>query len=158
LQGNDEAATFESDWAKSMRTSGFRSTGEIERFLAFKPRDIKEIVFELRNIVLSVCPSATERILWGGLSYHDPTKGGPIRGGICQIELDGSQVRVSFVHGVRLADPENLLKGERMSKRYLTVVSYEGAAWETIRDFVEQAAALAPSDFGPLEGEDKKED
>jgi hypothetical protein len=33
--------------------------------------------FELRNLIALTCPEATERILWGGLSYHDSAKGGP---------------------------------------------------------------------------------
>ena len=64
----------------------FLSTAEIQRFVSRLPPDLQDIALELRNMLASICPEANERILWGALSYHDATKGGPIRGGICQIE------------------------------------------------------------------------
>jgi hypothetical protein len=91
------------------------------------------MVLELRSLVSSVCPNATERILWGGLSYHDSAKGGPVKGAICQIELDRNHVRISFIHGARLRDPESMLVGDQLSKRHLPVVSYERAPWDAIR-------------------------
>jgi len=133
-----------------MGASGFLSSVEIERFLSFTPPEVMDIALELRNFVSSVCPYATERILWGGLSYHNPAKGGPVKGAICQIELDKSRVRLSFIHGVRLRDPESMLVGDQLSKRHLPIVSYEQAAWESIRGLIEEAAALDPSTFGPL--------
>ena len=133
-----------------MGASGFLSSVEIERFLSFTQPEVRDIVLELRSLVSSICPNATERILWGGLSYHDSAKGGPVKGGICQIELDRNHVRLSFIHGVRLRDPESMLVGDQMSKRHLSIVSYERAPWDAIRCLIEEAAALDPSTFGPL--------
>ena len=126
------------------------SSVEVERFLAFCPDELRDIALEIRNIVSVVCPYATERILWGGLSYHNPAKGGPVKGAICQIELDKNHVRLSFIHGARLRDPESMLVGDQLSKRYLPIVSYELAPWDAIRGLIEEAAALDPSTFGPL--------
>jgi hypothetical protein len=133
-----------------MGASGFLSSLEVERFLSFTPPEVRDIVLELRSLVSSICPNATERILWGGLSYHDSAKGGPVKGAICQIELDKNHVRLSFIHGARLRDPEAMLVGDQLSKRHLPIVSYELAPWEAIRDLIEDAAALDPSTFGPL--------
>lgn len=133
-----------------MGASGFLSSIEIERFISFTRPEVRDIALELRNIVSSVCPYATERILWGGLSYHNPAKGGPVKGAICQIELDRNHVRLSFIHGVRLRDPGSMLMGDQMSKRHLAIVSYEQAPWEAIRGLIEEATALDPSTFGPL--------
>jgi hypothetical protein len=128
----------------------FLTTAEIERFLDFSPPALQEIALELRNMVAAACPQATERILWRGLVYHDEAKGGPIKGGICQIEIDRRHVRLAFVHGVRLKDPEGLLKGQRLSKRHVDLADYEKAPWDSLRALIEEAAALDPASFGPL--------
>jgi hypothetical protein len=140
-----------------MGTSGFLSSVEIERFLSFARPEVRDMVLELRSLVSSVCPNATERILWGGLSYHDSAKGGPVKGAICQIELDRNHVRISFIHGARLRDPESMLVGDQLSKRHLPVVSYERAPWDAIRGLIEEAAALDPSTFGPLSSDVDKD-
>lgn len=130
-----------------MKKGELLSMAEVQRFLAHVPPGFQDIALELRDILASVCPEATERILWGGLSYHDSAKGGPIRGAICQIEFFEDHVRLSFVHGVRLEDPDNLLQGDRKSKRYVRITSYENAPWEAIRSLIEAAARLDPSTF-----------
>jgi hypothetical protein len=134
-----------------MDTTGFRSYTEIERFLSFTPLGVKEIALELRNLIAAACPQATERILWGGLSYHDPAKGGPVKGAICQIELKKDHVRLGFIHGARLNDPDSLLSGRRLSKRYVLVNSYEDAPWEAISVLIQEAAGLDPLTFGHID-------
>lgn len=133
-----------------MANARFLPYAEVERFLSFTRPDLRDIALELRNLVSSACPTATERILWGGLSYHNSEKGGPGKGAICQIELASNHVRISFIHGVRLRDPDALLGGDRLSKRYVAVDSYARAPWDAIHRLIEEAAELDPSDFGPL--------
>ena len=138
-----------------MENPGFRPYAEIERFLSFVPLPIKEIALELRNLVAENCPQATERILWSGLSYHDPAKGGPVKGAICQIELKKDHVRLGFIHGVRLVDPHGLLTGQRLSKRYVVVNSYQEAPWEAISALIQGAAELDSATFGPIDSVDE---
>ena len=133
-----------------MENSGFQSILDVERFLSNKNRNVVDIALELRNLVAKVCPQVTERILSGGLSYHNATKGGPVKGAICQIELDSDSIRLSFIHGVRLKDPSCLLVGNRLSKLYVKVDSYKEAPWEDIQKLIEEANALNPSEFGTL--------
>jgi hypothetical protein len=128
----------------------FLSTAEIERFLTFAAPELKEIVLEARNIVCAARPGATERILWRALFYHDEAKGGPIKGGICQLEIQPRRVRLAFVHGVRLHDPEGLLHGNRLSKRHMDLKRYEDVPWDSVRRLVEDAAALDTARLGPL--------
>jgi hypothetical protein len=127
--------------------TGFLSSAEVGRFLAFARPEIRDIALELRNLVVATCPGATEKILWGGLSYHDSTRGGPIKGAICQIEVEREQVRLSFIHGVRLKDVDSLLAGDRLSERYLVIDSFDLAPWEVIRTLIKEAAVLDPSTF-----------
>lgn len=133
-----------------MESTQFMSRAEVERFLRFTRPDFRDIVFELRDIVWRVCPQATERILWGGLSYHLSEKGGPVKGAVCQIELEKDRVLLSFIHGVRLTDPCSLLVGDRKSKRYLAIDSFEDASWTEILGLIREAADLDPTSFGPI--------
>jgi len=42
------------------------------------------------------------------------------------------------------------LKGNRLSKLYLQIDTYEEAPWEEIQKLIEEADALDPSKFGAL--------
>lgn len=129
---------------------GFHARGVVEQFLKLTRPDIREIVFELRDLVWRACPNATERILRRGLSYHLSEKGGPVKGAICQIELDNDQVRLSFIHGVRLPDPDSLLSGDRISKRFLDIGYFDNAPWDGIFNLIREAVALDPTTLKPL--------
>lgn len=126
----------------------FHSPHEIERFLDRKPEPLKDIVFELRNLVAEIAPYATEKILWGSLSYFDAPRGGAVKGGICQIEIHADHVRLSFIHGAFLPDPGELLQGERLAKRYIRLESYESAPWEQLGELIRASAEFDPASLG----------
>lgn len=128
-----------------MGNGEFLALVEVEKFLQHKPADLRDLALELRNIVAMVAPQAAERILWKGLSYHDPDRGGPVKGGICQIEFREDHVRLSFIHGTFLEDPKGLLKGNRLAKRYVRLESYENAPWEYLQTLITSSAAFDPS-------------
>ena len=123
----------------------FHSTHEIERFLERKPESLKEIVFELRNLVAEITPRATEKIQWGGLSYYDASRGGTVKGGICQIEIQADHVRLSFLHGAFIPDPQGLLQGQRVAKRYVRLESYESVPWEALAELIRASAGFDPA-------------
>ena len=127
-----------------MNKGCYHSLLEIERFLERKPEALKDIVFELRNLVVEIAPNATERILWGGLSYHDARRGGPVKGGICQIEIHDDHVRLSFIHGAFLEDPQGLLQGDRLAKRYIRLELFESVPWEACADLMRASAGYNP--------------
>ncbi len=62
-------------------------TRDIEIYLAHLPIELQDIVLELRNIIASVAPTATETIHRKGFSYYYAERGGPVSAGICQINL-----------------------------------------------------------------------
>jgi hypothetical protein len=125
--------------------SQFLSTLEIECFLSAKPAHLRDIALELRNLVAKAAPQASERISWGGLTYFDSHRGGPVRAAICQIEVHADHVRLAFIHGIHLDDPERLLEGSRLSKRYIRIDSYERAQWEAYQRLIEMAARYDPA-------------
>ncbi|MGA9533735.1 MAG: DUF1801 domain-containing protein [Anaerolineales bacterium] len=133
--------------------TGFLPSSSVERFLQNTRPDLREIALEVRNLVVTAAPAAAERILWGGLSYHDPAKGGPVKGAICQIEIRRGQVRVGFIHGVRIEDPLSLLQGKRLSKRFVPIEDFDSAPWQGVQDLIKRAAGLAPAAFDGLSPE-----
>jgi hypothetical protein len=123
----------------------FLSTLEVERMLEKKPALLRDIALELRSLVVAAAPQACERVSWGGLTYYDSRRGGPVRGGICQIEVHADHVRLSFIHGIHLPDPEGILQGNRLSKRYVRIASYVSAPWEALERLIEAAASFDPA-------------
>jgi hypothetical protein len=119
------------------------------------PRDVSELidglptglqptVSALRALIRKTVPDAVESLLWGGLSYHRPDVGGRVKGAVCLIGVKDGKVRLEFIHGVRLADPHRLLRGTRLSKRYVPV---DGVAGARRRELAELLRAAASVDF-----------
>jgi hypothetical protein len=116
----------------------------VEKFLQHTPEQFREIVLELRNIVASVAPCATEVILWKGISYYDEKRGGPVSAGICQVSILPDHVRLGFIHGAYLPDPRGLLEGDRKAKRFVRIYSYETAEWDYYKDLITSSYKFDP--------------
>jgi hypothetical protein len=86
--------------------------------------------------------------VWGILSYHHPKIGGRVKGAVCQIVVRGGQVRLDFIHGIRLADPSGLLQGDRVSKRFVPIATVADVARPEIAALIRGAAALDPTRWG----------
>jgi hypothetical protein len=117
-------------------------SGDVARFLDGLAPASREIVDALREVIRSAVPDAEETVLWGGLSYHTPCVGGRVKGSICQVTAKRGEVRLEFIHGIRLADPGKLLRGDRLSKRYVPIPSPAAARRPAIEDLVRDASAL----------------
>jgi hypothetical protein len=107
----------------------------------------KEVVLALRNVVHRTVPQAEESVLWGSLSYHRPQVGGRVKGAVCQIVVKHGQVRLDFIHGVRLADPCGLLQGNRLSKRFVLIETVGDAERAEVATLIREAAALDPTEW-----------
>ncbi len=116
----------------------------IESFLKYTPPQLQEIVLELRNIIASVAPDATEVVRWGGLSYFHEGRGGIVSAGICQIEIHKEHVRLAFIHGAFLPDPRKLLGGTQKYKRFIGIDSYDNAPWDYLKELVLSASQFDP--------------
>ena len=125
--------------------SEFLPIANVQAWLAFKPAEQADIAMGLRDLVVSLVPYAAERILWRGLSYHDPRRGGPVKGSLCQIEFHGDHIRLSFIHGAFLPDPDGLLEGDRKAKRFVKLFTYDTVPWEALSRLIEAASRLDTS-------------
>jgi hypothetical protein len=114
----------------------------VKTFLDDLEPEITELFLTLRNVVRCTVPQAKESVLWGGLSYHRPEAGGRVKGSVCQIGVKHGQVRLDFIHGIRLADPCGLLQGDRKSKRFVPISTIADAERLEIVNLIREAAAL----------------
>jgi hypothetical protein len=119
-------------------------TRDVERYLANVPSDLRDIVFELRSIIVSIAPTAAETFHRKGFTYYHAERGGPVSAGICQINLQPDHIQLAFNHGAFLPDPKGLLRGDRVAKRYVKIASFDRAPWADL-----QALIQASSDFDP---------
>jgi hypothetical protein len=120
------------------------SVKEVEAFYQDAPARLLEIVLELRNLIYSVCPSASEIIQWKGLSYFDSSRGGTVSAGICQIFVAEDHVQLAFIHGAFLPDPHSLLEGTAHYKRFVRIYSYEEAPWKALKELIQTSAKFDP--------------
>ncbi len=120
------------------------SLREVELFLQRTPPDLQDIVWELRNIIISVAPDAAEAIRWGGLSYSHTGRGGIVSAGICQIGIHRDHIRLAFIHGAFLPEPRHLFEGTATYKRYITLKSYENAPWDYLKQLIKAASQFDP--------------
>ncbi len=116
----------------------------LDQYIEKLSPDLQDIVRELRDMIVTIAPDAVEVFRWGGFSYFHAGRGGPVSAGICQIGLEADHVRLGFIHGAFLPDPQGLLEGERKVKRFVRLDSYERAPWEAIRELIAASACFDP--------------
>jgi hypothetical protein len=123
-------------------------TRYLDTYLQHMPAQLRDIVLQLRNIIASVAPSATETLHPWGLTYYHQDRGGPVSGGICQIGIHKDHVRLAFIHGAFLPDPRGLLDGDRKYKRYVRIETYEQAPWDDLKDLIISSSQFDPHSLG----------
>jgi len=116
----------------------------IEKYLQHIRPELRDIVLEIRNIVASVAPGATEIQHSRGFSYYFKERGGPVSAGICQSVIFTDHVRLAFIHGAFMPDPEGMLAGKEKVKRYVPIYHFEDAPWEYLRGLIEAHARFDP--------------
>ena len=116
----------------------------IEKYMQQVLPELRDIVLEIRNIVVSVTPDATESQHIRGFSYYHKERGGPVSAGICQIGIFHDHIRLGFIHGAFLPDPDGLLVGEPKYKKHVRIYHYEGAPWEYLRQLIEASSSFDP--------------
>jgi len=120
------------------------SVHELETHFSMLPQPLLEILVELRNLVQQIAPGATEVIRREGLVYYWSERGGPVSAGICQIIIKPDHIRLAFNHGTFLPDPDGLLEGDRLVKRFTRLSDYERAPWESLKALIEASSRFDP--------------
>jgi hypothetical protein len=118
---------------------------DLKQFLKALSPATRKLVSALRNVVRRTAPDAEESLLWGSLSYHRPQVGGRVKGAVCLIVVKEDNVRLDFIHGIRLVDPSGVLRGDGVSKRFVPIETAADAERPEVIALIEQAAALDPT-------------
>jgi hypothetical protein len=116
----------------------------VEKYLQQVRPELRDIVLEIRNIVASIAPDATESQHSRGFSYYHKERGGPVSAGICQIGIFHDHIRLGFIHGAFLPDPKGLLLGQPKYKKHVRLYHYEEAPWEYLRDLIAASSHFDP--------------
>jgi hypothetical protein len=64
-----------------------------------------------------------------------------------QIVTRRGAVRLDFIHGIRLSDPQQLLQGDARSKRHILIRDVADAGRPEIAEPIREASELDPSEF-----------
>lgn len=116
----------------------------IENHLEYLKPALRDIVLEIRNMVASVAPDATEQQHNRGFNYFHKERGGPVSAGICQIGIYPDHIRLAFIHGAFIPDPKEMLVGKEKAKRHMRIYTYEEAPWEYIKSLIEAHSRFDP--------------
>jgi hypothetical protein len=122
----------------------FSDRNYLAQFAPYLSLDLRDIVFELRDMIAPIAPTATETIHHKGISYYYAERGRPVSAGICQINLERDHIRLAFNHGAFLSDPLRLLQGDRLAKRYVKITSFDQAPWDDLQDLITASAHFDP--------------
>jgi len=115
---------------------------ELDAFLRELSPEERRLVRSLRALVRRTIPRCDETMLWGGISYHRPEIGGRVKGSVCLIGAKHGQVEIGFIHGARLDDPERLLRGSRLSKRFVPIRAQSDVDRPALANLIRAAAAI----------------
>jgi hypothetical protein len=111
-----------------------------EDVLASFPSDVQDLAREARRLLLKLLPGAEETV--------DPTAAvlsygyGPgYRGMVCTLILSKSGVKVGFVGGASLADPNSLLEGSGKKHKYIQVHTASDLSRPGVKQLIKTAYA-----------------
>jgi hypothetical protein len=117
---------------------------EITKLLENQPDHVCDLVMELRELVLTTAPEATETFRWKGLCYYKAYEGGIVKGSVCQIAIEDDCVHLAFIHGAFLPDPDGLLQGDRKAKRYIPIRSPKDIRRAAFKKLIRAAVDYKP--------------
>lgn len=92
----------------------------------------KELVLEIREVVLSVDEKIEEGIKWGSIAFFNNKN-------ICGYRIAKGHVTLLFMEGASLHDKFGILKGSGAKARTIKVTKSEEIHQEGIKDLVKQS-------------------
>ncbi len=126
----------------------------VENFLASYPSDIKEIARELRTIIRSIMPEAHEAI------YHDVVNyslSASMNERLVYLAMLKNYVRLGFMFGGYLPDPDKMLVGEGKRLRHIKVSTLKEAQQPALKRLIQAAWTDGRAHIAQMkEGQHKK--
>ncbi|HVP13323.1 MAG TPA: DUF1801 domain-containing protein [Phycisphaerae bacterium] len=119
---------------------------EVRRYLKDCPPALRDVAWELRDIVQKTAPQLQETISFDALCYSKPGQPyGVIGGNVCMICPRGDCVHLAFIHGAGLPDPEHLLQGKGKAKRSVPLQSLSDIKPAAFAELIRAAVAYDPT-------------
>ncbi len=110
---------------------------DVEKYLADLTPEIRELVQELRKLILEAVPDFIEVISWGNLSFQTRKKRY-----VCAISPHKAHVSLHFWRGRELHDPEGLLQGTGKKLMHVKIRSLEDIKADAVKALVKEAFEL----------------
>ena len=121
---------------KKMGMEKAKGTLEIIAYLASLKSPMRELMFEIRSIILEVDEEITEALKWDTIVFH-------CNGDFATFRIVEGHVTLVFFHGMALKDKYKLLRKEADVKaRSITFSTIEKINRKGLQDLVRQAIAL----------------
>ena len=111
----------------------------IRDLLGDHSQEVVDLALQLRELILSVMPDATERVYlgWHGIGFHHSTAGY-----VCAIFPGKDHVRVGFEHGHLLPDPDHVFDSGGEQVRYVTLSVLTPALTGRLSELIDHAVHL----------------
>lgn len=116
---------------------------QLEPRIAHLPQDQQDTIIEIHNIVTSVSPNADMYFYPDGIAYYEGWRGGTVKGGICQVIWSPRHpFMIAFNLGCLLPDPEHLLVGDRLAKRYYYLPEFNTIPWDAVTELIKASQRI----------------
>ena len=129
-----------------MSTTRFNKEA-FDEWLAEQPPDARQLLTEIRDIVVAAGHNFTEGIKWGSPCYWLPEIS---RRNIIWFQHHNNYVRLGFFNGATMPDPDNLLEGTGKRLRHLKVYEVSDNNHQTLTNYVKASTELAITDPNSL--------
>lgn len=95
---------------------------EVVESMASWPAAVRRLGTTARRLVLELEPELAEKIAFRALCYYKPGRPyGVIGGHVCSLDERDGALRLGFIHGASLPDPEGLLEGSAKAARHAVI-------------------------------------
>lgn len=91
-----------------------------------------DLVTRVRRLILSVDPSITEDVKYGGILF---SSGSPF----CGVFSYTNHISIEFSRGSELADTHHVLEGEGKSRRHIKIMMQSEISKKNLREYVSLA-------------------
>jgi hypothetical protein len=110
----------------------------VDTFLKGYPPPVREIAVKAREVILSVMPTATEKVYpgWKVIQYGTAAD---MKSVFAAISPQRERVNLGLANGVDLPDPDGLLEGDGKAIRHVKLTSPEAAGAPAVRDLIRGA-------------------
>ena len=110
----------------------------VDTFLKGYPPPVREIAVKAREVILSVMPTATEKVYpgWKVIQYGTAAD---MKSVFAALSPQRERVNLGLANGVDLPDPDGLLEGDGKAIRHVKLTSPEAAGAPAVRELIRGA-------------------